>query len=81
MNSNSKEFIDYLQYIGFLSKNSINNFLTILNNEIDNTNNYNNNNSNILLNSIINFLSNLTNNDINNLANGLLERFNENKKK
>jgi hypothetical protein len=81
MNSNSKEFIDYLQYIGFLSKNSINNFLTILNNEIENTNNYNNNNSNILLNSIINFLSNLTNNDIKNLANGLLERFNENKKK
>ena len=81
MNSNSKEFIDYLQYIGFLSKHSINNFLTILNNEIENTNNYNNNNSNILLNSIINFLSNLTNNDIKNLANGLLERFNENKKK
>ena len=49
MNSNSKEFIDYLQYIGFLSKNSINNFLTILNNEIDNTSYYNNNNSNILL--------------------------------
>ena len=86
MNSNSKEFIDYLQYIGFLSKNSINNFLTILNNEIDNVNNNNKNNiiinnSNILLNSIINFVSNLTNNDIKNLANGLLERFNENKNK
>ena len=84
MNSNSKEFIDYLQYIGFLSKNSINIFLTILNNEIDNVNNNNKNiinNSNILLNSIINFVSNLTNNDIKNLANGLLERFNENKNK
>ena len=90
MNSNSKEFIDYLQYIGFLSKNSINNFLNILNNEIDNINlnnnnnynkNFNNNNSNILLNSIINFVSNLNENDIKNLANGLIERFNENKKK
>ena len=49
MNSNSKEFIYYLQYICFLPKNSINNCLTILNNEIDNTSYYNNNNSNILL--------------------------------
>ena len=72
----TKEFVDYLFYIGIINNENLNSFLECFQNK----ENFDNNQQKIL-NSLINYFKNLKINDLENLAKNIFNKFIENKNK
>ena len=76
----SKEFLNYLKYIGFIDDNTIQVFISIFNSIIELDNNKKNNKENIIT-SMIQYLKNLTDEQIKEIMTKMYEKYNENKNK